>query len=175
MKKKIYTQGTLDGACFIYSLANAYYALTGEIITPMKWERCVNASPLSMQDFMTRRGTTKLDGDPRWYEIACETFLAPSGKKFSASYVSYTSYEKLKASISRSSVIILLVDKESHWLTAVDAADKQIFAACSYENHNAATVEAISPRFARRFNRSGSLSDFQCGKSPIGVQVNLKK
>jgi len=42
MRRKIHTQGDLDGACFLYSLANAYTALTGERPELGRWDEAIS-------------------------------------------------------------------------------------------------------------------------------------
>ena len=43
MPGKIHRQGDLDGACFLYSLANAFAALTGENPERGKWDKGIDA------------------------------------------------------------------------------------------------------------------------------------
>lgn len=42
---QVYFQGILDGACFLYALANAYKALTGKRVTREHWNRAIALVP----------------------------------------------------------------------------------------------------------------------------------
>lgn len=59
-RRQIYHQGILDGACFLYSLANAYKALTGNRVTRQAWDRAIAQIP-EPGTFLTGVGATQLD------------------------------------------------------------------------------------------------------------------
>ena len=50
-------QGDLDGACYLYSIANSYFALTAKKITPAKWKASIRALPFKLDDFLSGQGT----------------------------------------------------------------------------------------------------------------------
>ncbi|WP_188895701.1 hypothetical protein [Microlunatus endophyticus] len=56
---QIYVQGILDGACFLYALANAYKALTGKKVTREHWNRAVARLP-EPAEFLGGSGATRL-------------------------------------------------------------------------------------------------------------------
>lgn len=45
LRIQVYFQGVLDGACFLYSQANAYEALTGKKVTREHWNRAISRLP----------------------------------------------------------------------------------------------------------------------------------
>ncbi|HVE91330.1 MAG TPA: hypothetical protein VNE62_03370 [Actinomycetota bacterium] len=57
--RQIYHQGFLDGSCFLYSLANAYKALTGSKVTREKWDLAIQHVP-EPANFLRDVGATGL-------------------------------------------------------------------------------------------------------------------
>ena len=73
--RTIYTQGDLDGACFLYALANAYRALTGSEAKLERFGACVQALDHATDFFYT--GTTDhYEGDPALLLRAATGLLA---------------------------------------------------------------------------------------------------
>jgi hypothetical protein len=58
-RRQIYHQGCWDGACFLYSIANAYKALTGSKVTREKWDRALEHVPNPL-GFLGGIGATRL-------------------------------------------------------------------------------------------------------------------
>jgi hypothetical protein len=61
-RRQIYHQGFWDGACFLYAIANAYKALTGNKVEREKWDRGVRYVPRPL-DLLSGVGATSLSYD----------------------------------------------------------------------------------------------------------------
>lgn len=66
MTRKIFAQGDLDGACFLYSIANSYVALTSKKLTCTQWKHSLRALPFKLDDYLTGKGTEALDDTPNY-------------------------------------------------------------------------------------------------------------
>lgn len=62
LRMQVYFQGILDGACFLYSQANAYKALTGKRVTKEHWNRAVSRLP-EPAEFLGGSGAKQLSYD----------------------------------------------------------------------------------------------------------------
>jgi len=59
MRRQIYTQGDLDGACFLYAIANAYTALTHRTPELEAWDKGIRAIPHAIDFLQSGVGTTQ--------------------------------------------------------------------------------------------------------------------
>jgi hypothetical protein len=81
-RRSIHSQGDLDGACFLYSAANAYTALTGRSPDLARWARAVQGVPHPADFLDPTCGTTlNYEQDPSLLGDALETICAAVGKE----------------------------------------------------------------------------------------------
>ena len=75
-RRTIHSQGDLDGACFLYSAANAYTALTGRKPDLVRWARAIRGVP-HPEDFLdpTCGTTTNYEDDPNLLGRALEAIF----------------------------------------------------------------------------------------------------
>ena len=80
-RRTIHSQGDLDGACFLYSAANAYTALTGRSPVLARWARAIQSVPHPADFLDPTCGTTlNYEQDPNLLGHALETIFAAVGK-----------------------------------------------------------------------------------------------
>ncbi|HEX5392774.1 MAG TPA: hypothetical protein VFW68_05830 [Rhodocyclaceae bacterium] len=170
MKRTIYTQGDLDGACFLYCLANSYVALTGKGMTSAQWRKSLKSVPFRLDDFLSGDlGTGYLNDDFNYLEGLCHNFLQGAGnaERFEVtSKKQNLTLRSLKASISDEQVAIIAIEKGNHWVSVVDADKDRFYIACSAEALNAKHkyAESVSPNHHRHFNRTASFAEFEIYK-----------
>ena len=132
LNRSIRSQGDFDGACFLYSLVNAVYCLTGRQIEADGWARVVSEA-YDARDFLNGQiGTAKIDNLP--------SLLSTLAMQYLRALDQITHYDvelvegiKKVGDLQRtlSSKSVLLVDNGSHWFCLVDFYDDTAFAACS--------------------------------------------
>jgi len=132
---KIYTQGYFDGACFIYSIANCYYALTGKKVSRPAWNKAIKNVPF-IQNFMGDEGTGGIENNI----LMCilENFL--SSLTSTQDFVIKKEQKcNLSNAITKESVTIFAIlgntDNQQnldHWVCGVATLNKSIMIACSW-------------------------------------------
>ena len=152
---KIYSQGNLDGACFLYSIANAYKALSNKDITKSAWSKAVKGV-LFLEDFMDGTLGTERYNDNQMFEDVVINMLNAFSRKiaFEVKQVKCGNLASIKKLISEKSVAIFCYTVEkngkeiiNHWTCGVGANDDpiEIQVACSYCN--------AEPKKVDKFNR----------------------
>lgn len=158
--KKIYSQGKFDGACFLYSIANAYSLLSNKEVTQSKWDEALKWIPFS-GDFITDTGTIRYDENVSVYQFTIESMLesfSGKGKYFVKAYPNISDPKKIKELIKQDTLVILNIDSK-HWVVMVDASDKEAQIACSYQYNELENDyrEMVSTRYSRPYNDVKSL------------------
>lgn len=156
---KIYQQGDLDQTCFLYSIANAYRALTGRRVDDRRrartcWEDIINVTP-SISQFLTH-GSDFYDSDSKEDQLIHESIvwnafevLSPNRYQFRTSKIST---EKIKCTDFMNSVIIFCINHKaecefpygfgkdsSHWVVIVGRDTTNYLLACSCTRLNRST------------------------------------
>lgn len=176
-KRKILAQGDRDGACFLYSAANAGFALTGKEISTKDWTKAVRSSPFDMSDFMAGLGTDKFKLASHFENIASD-FLSCVNKEIDINYIENISeLKQIRKFIDDSSVLILGVDNDKHWLTVVDIEDGNLYCACSSRAlsvDSSKYVEVKSPNYERYCNLIAPLKELKVGIG-YGLHISLSE
>ncbi|MGE4262986.1 MAG: hypothetical protein AB7E46_00770 [Desulfovibrio sp.] len=157
-KRRIYAQGDLDGACFLYSIVNAYVALTGR--APDFERVCAAFSQAAYPaDFLNASvGTTgQYDRDYALLQSTIERMLAQLGgespdsprfhvQRIPGPFLADSPNAQLDALLDAKSVVILryqgssqFADNMDHWVCAVahDSARGSLAVACSVRHQRA--------------------------------------
>ncbi|WP_157354269.1 hypothetical protein [Aromatoleum toluclasticum] len=164
MTRRIFAQGDLDGACYLYSIANSYVALTSKQLTGAQWKKSLRASPFKLDDFLSGSGTEALDGTPDYFEGLCRNFLERiRSTQFHLTRNENVTAKSLRASLTDNQVAIIAINDGEHWVSIVDADQNQFYIACSAAVLSSASpyLEQRSPNFQRAFNRTSSFADLQ--------------
>ncbi|MFZ5531611.1 MAG: hypothetical protein ACOY4U_11265 [Pseudomonadota bacterium] len=162
-KLHIKSQGHFDGACFLYSIANAYGALKGRNFPDKDWDRRVVTLPF-MSEFMTTRGTTLYNDELPLYTFAISRLLNKydDGPFVIEPITNISSGKTLANSINETSVLIVNIESE-HWVCAVDKKleDGLLFVACSSQllELRSRYFESKSQNYGRLYNRELSISN----------------
>ncbi len=139
---KIYSQGDLNGACFLFSIANAYKALSHKEITQRAWSKAMK-EVFFLEDFMdSALGTARFNDNPDLFKIVIQQMLNSfSDKEFEVNYMKCNTISAVKKLISANSVAIFCFKLENdkgkeiinHWTCGVDVTEKPagIQVACS--------------------------------------------
>jgi hypothetical protein len=151
----IYHQGNFDGACFLYSVINAYSAITGFEVEQSMWEEALKWIPFRA-DYLSDTGTQRIDDDFNLYAFTIHriTRELKCGNKIKAKgFVDVTSVVDVKKYINKSSVLIYN-KKGHHWVVGVDYCQNGIESACSNElvNKRSKYQEYKSSNFGREYN-----------------------
>jgi hypothetical protein len=155
MKRHILAQGDLDGACFVYSLINAYVSLTARKPGNQgwdkrfydRWDRATAFIP-HLTDFFRcgfenkYSGTGRYKDDPRIFAYTTERVLdkisteAESGQFKTIVHQDATTPKDLDDLIHSTSVALVCPESE-HWVVCVqcDSAPYTVWVACSWRYH----------------------------------------
>lgn len=175
-KRKILAQGDRDGACFLYSIANAVGALACKSLDQDEWLEGVRALPFDMRDYLAGRGTENLDTNQHYLEGFCHNFLVALGVKAKITWhKGIKSTVELKNILSPYNVFIMEVDKKAHWIAIVDTDEKDaVFIACSAEALNGTYpyIEEISSRYHRAYNKQSKFTELRAGKG-CGLLISV--
>ncbi len=173
--RQILTQGDLDGACFLYCLANTAQALTCKPVDAADWIRGILALPFDMRDFMAGRGTEKLDKDPDSLVALARGFLRELGVNSVIVWQDpIRSLQQLRSLATAHQVVIMAVHNDAHWVTVVDVSEEEVFVACSVQALDGAqsSLEQVSPNFGRYYNQRVSFAKLKA-KPGHGLSVSL--
>lgn len=178
MKKtrRILAQGDRDGACFLYSIANAAGALTGRVVTQPKWVKCIQSLPFIMSDFMAGRGTEKIDWKPHYLEGFCHDFLSALEVPSEVSWrEGLKSSKQLASLLAKDQLFIMGVYDDAHWVTIVDTDGEVVFIACSSEalDGEHPYSEKLSPRLKRVYNKQSTFAELGAGKEGYGLLISM--
>ena len=162
MTRKIYTQGCFDGACFLYSVANCYSALTGKPVSQASWDRAIANVPF-LQNFMGNQGTEGIEENI----LMCilDNFLKDLPGKHTFK-IKKESKATLSKAITKDSVAIFAIKGNTdnqkdldHWACGVGMQNKSIMVACSwigYDKNN--YTEDKDPQTDRYYNDTITLN-----------------
>ncbi len=169
MAKKAYRilgQGHLDGACFLYAIANAMLCLTRREIKslPQKnWSEMI--AFLNAGDFLDGRiGTKRTDDNADLQALLahqCISSLDPSSKyevKTKRDLDSLSNFDEIVTNDT-----VLLLPTLEHWYCLVDSKDTNAYLACSSKWHEpqAKYEEKESPRLHRVYNKKIALEKLE--------------
>ena len=159
MTRRILAQGDRDGACFLYSVANAYQALTGNAISRKQWTRAIDSIRFKSEDFLSGRGTERLDDSSGDFKELAEDFLSKLPlAKFDISSTKVASQKALSSLITNDQVLIIAIEDGDHWVCLVDSNNSVFHVACSataleeFDSYN----ESKTDMFGRYTNRAYS-------------------
>lgn len=176
-KPEICPQGEYDGACFLYSVTNAYKTLTGKHPTFNMWDNAVEHIPFR-DDFIRNIGTYWYDDNMYLYEITIKRMLKHfARKKYSfkiSSYEKVCKSNKLRELINHNSVIVLNISSE-HWVTAIDIDEENIYFADSYKlaQMGSKYEEFKSANLGRIYNDYHELNDMSWLYNPSVIKITL--
>lgn len=169
-ERQILAQGSRDGACFLYSLANAVQALTETNFNEKTWWAGLRSLPFDMSDFLSGRGTEKLDDEPDLLISLARNFISASGSAIELKWVhGINDITTIKKQLSKESLLVIEVDAGDHWVTVVDTADGLILSACSAMalGSTAPYSELTSDVYGRRFNRQDSTEELKINRERV--------
>lgn len=152
---RIFSQGDFDGACFIYSAANAAQVLSPQKATQKRWNEALKWIPFS-DDFITDNGTWRYDEDIDLYIFSLKRMFrefAPNSTFEITHYPNINSAENIRNLINQHSVVVLNINLE-HWVTCIDTDVENILIACSYQLSTLREKysENTSGEFKRKYN-----------------------
>lgn len=158
-KNFIRTQGDLDGACFLYALANATQAITNLQITTTAWSAMV-AELSNPMDFLDQGcGTRHSDGDVFKQENLANRLLkglSPRGALTAKNLSPLNKHCAFDEIITNRSALVL--GSPQHWYCIVDFDSDNLYIACSWSLHEQGHQykERKSRRLGRTYNRVDS-------------------
>ncbi|KAF0163570.1 MAG: hypothetical protein FD157_2900 [Rhodocyclaceae bacterium] len=156
---RILGQGHLDGACFLYAIANAMLCLTNrtnERVPQKRWSKMI--SFLNAGDFLDGCiGTAKTDDNPDLQELLayeCICRLDPKSK-YVVETKNHLTWRSNFDQLATQDTVLLLPTRE-HWYCLVDTQDKLAYLACSaaWQESRSKYREDTSPRLSRVCNKT---------------------
>jgi hypothetical protein len=144
-KRKIYSQGVFDGACFLYSLANAVRSVTRQAIPEENWARSIAKLPFSTQDLLGGSGTEKLDHAPGALLLAAQMFVKELRDDVLVSEIAGAPTAIVEALSSRRAVVAAIANG-NHWVALLEVSGSDAYYACSWVLHKGTEYsERLSP------------------------------
>lgn len=181
MSRIYLTQGDLDGACFLYSIANSVAALSAKKPTVKQWSKALEYIP-SASDFLDGSiGTKNYDDRHEIYKFAIEQALSeysPSHNYNVLSHPDIDNISQISKLIGHDSVAILNINGE-HWICVVDIekSKNKLFAACSDVTDTQIFYykELKCDRFDRFFNKEYQLNAKCSIYKPSVIQIQKSR
>jgi hypothetical protein len=163
---KILGQGHLDGACFLYAIANAQKCLSDRQNTAVpakRWGEMI--SLLNAADFLDLGiGTQRTDDNAELQEqlaLQCISKLDPKATFAVKTIKELGATSRFDQHVTNQSVILL--PTQEHWYCLVDSQDKVAYLACSshWQEAGEKYQEAVSPRLKRVYNKAIEFKDLK--------------
>ena len=178
--REILAQGDRDGACFLYSIANALGALACKSVDQDEWLEGIRALPFDLRDYLAGNGTENLDTNQHYLEGFCQNFIEALGVDAKITWhEGLKSAGELRNILSPFNVFIMAVDDDAHWVAIVDTDDKDaVFIACSAEALNGmySSNEEISSRYGRAYNKQATFAELRAEKGyGLLISVDYKR
>ncbi len=148
-KSKIYSQGELDGACFLYSVANSIRAVTGRVISRRDWQRAIERLPFRTHEFLSGGGTGVLDQHPDALISFAKSFAGSLRSTVAIETLLKLSACEMEAAMDKGEALIVSIDRGEHWVSIIEIADGLAYCACSWE------INERNPTYAERETSSG--------------------
>lgn len=167
----------MDGACFIYSIANAYVSLTGQRPKQEAWDNAIQRLPHAKDLLKGNVGTENFES-LKWQAAMNSVLREFGGLGFRATPLGkMTSKSEIGKEIGRRSVVVFCWRQE-HWVvgTAYDSAKKILYIACSAQlkettaNIPSLYTEAKDPLFGRHYNTQTSRNNLGCEDAAFRVE-----
>lgn len=174
-KTHICSQGEYDGACFLYSITNAYKMLCGKRPTYKMWDKALEQVPFK-EDFIVDTGTFRYDDNMELYVHAAERMLNEfSRSQFSLKvnpFPEVKSKKNLEGLINGNSILVFCIDGK-HWVAAVDIDNEYIYLADSFRliTEGVKYCEKVSSKLKRHYNHVKKLAPFNWFYNPSALQI----
>ncbi|MFQ2387905.1 hypothetical protein ACK32P_07475 [Aeromonas dhakensis] len=160
MERKIKSQGDFDGACFLYSIANAVISLNGTV-TPESWSGAIHSLPKPQSFLRQDIGTQAFDDDGGKLEIVAQNFLnSLSNYKFKVK-LHQANRNGIQSLIDNNSVVI--IGNPEHWFVVTEVYNDIAFIACSDALNflGEKYLEEFSTKFGHISNLKVNLSELR--------------
>lgn len=182
---KILGQGRLDGACFLYAIANAQRCLTGSQHVEVSKERQVRwgemISLLNANDYLDSTiGTTKSDDNAKLQEELAYLYIStldPESNYQVKTIHNLSDRSRFGNHVTQESV--LLLPTQEHWYCLVDSQKQSAYLACSAAwqqpkgKGSEGNEERISPRLNRVYNKTMAIKDIKIFQNRA-IAVSIK-
>lgn len=163
-KNSILGQGSLDGACFLYSLANAVQCLSRKPITSSRWSKLVPAL-VEPRDFLTdRTGTRNSDNDPNLQEALAQQYLQILSPRIPLTVTTLhglCNHSEPHEAIFDHSVVVM--QNAEHWFCLLEVHGGQAYVACSWvwQRDLSLYKESLTPVRQRTYNDCFPITDLE--------------
>jgi len=163
-ERLILCQGDRDSACFLYSLANAVHALTGEVVSEARWTSAIEQLKYPCDYLSANTGTRKIDRAPRRLLIDAKAILSAfypvAQLKVSMIRPIDRSYE-FGTVLSKRSVIVMA--NKQHWFCLLEVYRRRAFVACSavWQDHGESYAELRQGKLQHLSNDAFPLSQLE--------------
>ncbi len=177
MNRKYLMQGDLDGACFLYSIANSVVVLTSRKPTVSQWSKALQYIPFSSDFLNGKVGTKNYDDRSELYRFAASQALSeysPTNEFIVTDHPRAKSISDIKGLISINSVVVLNLNEE-HWVCVVDVDEtsSSLLSVCSDLGDRINHYEESGCKFQRKYNRVYSLSNGNYIHQSSVVQISI--
>lgn len=151
----IRSQGDFDGACLLYSLANATQALTRRQVLIEDWSAMIQSLTGASNFLDNVAGSKDTDSDQVAQEVLAKNILLLLSPTL---LLTAETVIKLKDGslrrIAPSADTVIVCSNQQHWFCIVDSDDHYAYVACSWvwQRDPGSYVERVSPRLGRIYN-----------------------
>jgi len=151
----IQAQGSLDGACFLYSLANATQCLTGKRVSDSCWSKLARIVHNARDYLASGVGTANSDDNPTLQEALAQQYLdilSPNVRLKATTIHSIQDGSNPERHLTEQSALV--TQNGEHWFCLLDVSDLKAFVACSWvwQRDLQGYREELSPRLSRKYN-----------------------
>lgn len=178
MKRRYLIQGDLDGACFLYSIANTVVVLSGRKPTIGQWAKSLQYIPFSADFLNGNVGTKNYDEKIELYEFSIKQALSefsPNKKYEVTSFPNIKSITEVNKLIDKSSVVILNINSE-HWVCVVSTLSSQnkLLTVCSDVTNRIYDYTESRAEDGRFFNREYIINHDNAIHRPSVFRISTK-
>ncbi|MBL0616825.1 hypothetical protein [Aeromonas veronii] len=165
VKRKIKFQGDLDGACFLYSIANAVISLNSNV-TPENWSDAIELLPNSQLFLRQDVGTLAFDDDGEKLEKVAQRFINDLADEVFTLKLYKTNRKNMQSLIDDDSVVIIC--NPEHWFVVTEIYNDTVFIACSDVLNSLGNLylEELSTKF-------GHISNLKVKLNELSVHGNM--
>jgi len=159
-ERKILSQGELDGACFIYAIANAFLCLTGRRPTQHKWDKAIDVLPFKEDFLKGGTGTERcFDSETNMGDVVSNVLqqfsIGTKINKFEVSfYPKVNNKQDIFNLITYNALTIFCIDQE-HWVVGSSFSKEEgiLYITCSSQlTENSLYYEKSDNEFGRPYN-----------------------
>jgi hypothetical protein len=170
-------QGDLDGACFLYSIANCVVALTQRKPSVNQWSNALEYIPFAHDFIDGKVGIKNYDERSELYRFSVEQALSEYSPKRNFLVRVHPELERIGdvAPLVKSNSVVILNINAEHWICVVDVDVPRatLLSVCSDLGDRVNRYKEVECQFGRAYNREYVLDQVTHIHKSSVIQVSL--